>query len=302
MNRWMIRIGEIAEKLLAEFRVNAERGPRQGLRLGWPLLDEALGGLQPGTITLLASRGVPAGLGLNSQFALNCALQVAVEQNLKTVYVTTRATPVQITRRLIDSIAQERIQGKDKVTPEMETAAVCEAAELLKDRPLLLLDACGLPFKEYFDDLAASKDLCPNADESDQPKLYIVDSLDDLFLSEEAVKPEIRGLSAKASKTVLLLEELLDIAAWLEEPMLVVADLPYTGGRFPHRDLALTDHPHFRVMSRYVSAFIRIGDDFGCPAHERRDDAYWAEVSRPRETASVTGFSLRYDAKTKRFR
>jgi hypothetical protein len=195
-------------------------------------------------------------------FAINSALQVAVEQKQSTVYVTTQLTPAEIARLLLSSIARVHLARNrtTSYTPE-EWERISEAINLLKKSPLRVLDVCGLPFEQLRGLLYACKDWCPDAEESDVPRLVVVDSFDDLlfgFSSEEVARSQAPGLSPEQARTLVKVEELGDIAGLMEVAVLLLAGLPYAEGLLASRKEDIHDLCSFRQLARYVHAFMAI--------------------------------------------
>jgi replicative DNA helicase len=130
-----VLIGDVAEEIVA--RVVRREDELDGIKMGFPELDEAFGGLGAGSFYILAAR---PSLG-KSAFTLQVAANVAKQGN-PVLYVSPEMTEDQLARRLLSSesgVSYKKIP-KPSTMSQSEVRAIEEAHEKIRLMPLVLDD------------------------------------------------------------------------------------------------------------------------------------------------------------------
>lgn len=89
-------IGETIEQVMEEYQVAHANPGRQGITLGWPVLDELTGGAEPGDVITFVAR---PGMG-KSWSMIHCAREAWRAGN-SVLFVTMEMTALQIARRFL---------------------------------------------------------------------------------------------------------------------------------------------------------------------------------------------------------
>jgi replicative DNA helicase len=120
-----------AVKLRAENPVDIS-----GLTTGIDLLDKALNGLKPGTLTVLAARAKEG----KSTLLMNMAAHMAFEQGLPILYVDTEMRTIEVQNRLLSHVAAvpaRSIENGKYILNEQHTRRVNSAFDTLEDGLML---------------------------------------------------------------------------------------------------------------------------------------------------------------------
>lgn len=131
------------EEMLAEVIQNPEAS--QGLKTGFDRLDEAINGLEPGTLTVLGARPKVG----KSTFLLNAAINIACRQQVPVLYIDTEMSIREQRMRLVSILSQvpERdIKSGQFYHDEQQRQAVEEAKRIAES---------GLILHKYYPDFTA---------------------------------------------------------------------------------------------------------------------------------------------------
>ena len=283
-----------------------------GLRTGLTDLDNVLGGFRPGSLSILAAR---PGIG-KTALALNIAHHVAVEENQKTLYVSMTEGADEIAWRLICSMVRVNSwrwfysmvpveSRRMRVSPltKDESERVCEAAKRLKESPLYLCDGCGLTFDEIDMEIFRLHDWTPEADDAKQPKLAVIDSLEELSVGDDYIDEVPEYVPEESSKVVYIVERLRKTAEFQKIAILLLAGLSEdVDRRRGHRPRA-SDLTHFHHVAKYADTLLLLHRQgyYRRSCEERGDEAV-AELTIPINRLGRTGkVSLKFDQSCMRF-
>lgn len=132
-------IGDVLIEALAQIDERIAKKTIAGLRLGYPALDSATGGICPGQLVILAGR---PGMG-KSAFAGNVAENVA-ESGAATLYVSLEMPALELTHRV--ACTRARVNGhqaKNGFISTDERRRLVQAVNELSQLPLFIDDAPG---------------------------------------------------------------------------------------------------------------------------------------------------------------
>ena len=224
-----------------------------GLCTGLADLDDILGGFQPGTLNILAARPRMGKTAL----ALDIARHVAVEEKQKTLYVSMKEGSDQIARRLISSTARvDYCRLRSHRLAKDEPDRVREAAERLKESPLHLCDGCGLTFDEMDMEIFQLHDWTPEAEDAKQPKLVVIDSLEELSLADDYVDEVPETVPEASSKVVYIMERLRKTAEFQKISILLLAGLSEDVDRRRGHRPQPSDLAHFHYVAKYADTLL----------------------------------------------
>ena len=246
-------IGSAVDRFQNRIAKVADGSWPDGLRTGLTDLDDILGGFQPGTLNILAGR--PA-MGCTT-LALNIARHVAVEKNETTLYIGMREEPDFLAQRMICILAgvdSHRLR-KSRLT-EKEEARVREAAARLKESPLYLCDGCGLTFGEIEDEIFGLHDRHPDADSAKQPKLAVIDSLDELSIRSDAAVDLPEDVPEESREVAHIIEALRRTAEYQGIAVLLITGLDRAIERRPGHRPRARDLPHFHYVMRHADTVL----------------------------------------------
>lgn len=247
MDERTVHVSEALERWEARERKIAEGKWPDGLCTGLDDLDEMTGGFQPGTLNILAGR---QSMG-KTALALNIARHVAVKGNETTLYTSMREEPAFLVQRMIcimAGVACHRLR-RLQLTPE-EHVRVRKASARLKKSPLYLCEGCGLTFAEIEAEIFGLHDWRPDADDSKQLKLAIIDSLQELSIGNDAIVDLPEDVPEESREIAYIADALRRTAEYQKIAVLLITTLSRDVERRPgHRPLA-TDLPHLHYVMR----------------------------------------------------
>ena len=218
---------------------------------GYWALDSHIGGLRPGSITLLAAEH---GMG-HQQIALWIAGNVAINQKCLALFVSTDWPPI--------SAAKNAVNGR----------VVVEAASL-ENVPLHFCDAFGQNFDElsgriwsFFESVSAEG----------EAGCLVLDSLGKFF---PAQREQDRGAELR-----YILDDLRQLTSHFRLTTLLLADLRYSSATLPRQP---TEHDleYFDIVGKYADVFVLLGFP---PGEDCHSDDRWLEVVRNRFSGRTGG-------------
>lgn len=296
MREWTVPIGSLVEGLEARMARAASGTWPDGLCTGLADLDEMLGGFQPGTLNILAGR---PSMG-KTTLTLNITSHVAVERKQTSLYVAMREELDSIATRMICAIARvdsHRLR-RGRLTAE-ETERVRQTAARLKESPLYLCDGCGLTLDEIDTEIFTLHDWTPDADDSKQPKLAVIDSLEELSIRDDAAGDLPEHVPEESREVAYIMEQLRNTAEHQKMAILLIAPLTKEVERRLGHQPRARDLPHFHYVMRYADTVLLLHRP---SYYDQKKDQVEAELVIARNRFGPTGtVNLAFDRPSLRF-
>lgn len=129
----VIKLGSIVEDYVAEKRNNPKK--LSGYDTGYPLLNSVIEGLHPSRLYVMGAR---TGIG-KSVFCLNLVKNLAIDQGIPVLYISTEQTPQDEISRLVSVVAkmpETYLDNGTFITMNNYPEQVSEAELLIKNAPI----------------------------------------------------------------------------------------------------------------------------------------------------------------------
>ena len=261
MNTWTFPVRYVISRIEERMAKVADGSWPDGLRTGLTDLDNIMGGFQPGSLNVLAGR---PSVG-KTTLALDIAGHVALQEKQTTLYVCMREGPDAIATRLIAATA--RVDYHNMINyclTKDEAERTQKVADRLKECPLHLCDGGALTFDTIDEQIFHLHDWTPQADVTKQPKLAVIDSLEELSVGDLLSAEIPERYPEESAELMFIMESLRKTAKFQDVAILVLANLAKSvdqrRGRHPRR----SDLPHFDDIGEYIDTLLLLDRSQHC--------------------------------------